>query len=177
MIIMSRSERISALKKAISEKQLQLKENQKLIKQNELEESKLESLTKQILDLNYELNDLQEVSKPEEIVIDKSIPVRLKELEQQKIKFEEYEKNISTFNKKLIEYESELKNITLIEQPVKPNLTRSSYDENEHKRLQKEVNIYEQKVNELERIQNYNKKIENDKKENQTLIKEKDLIY
>ena len=168
---------IDAFKKAISEKQLQLKENQKLIKQNELEESKLESLTKQILDLNYELNDLQEVSKPEEIVIDKTIPVRLKELEQQKIKFEEYEKNISTFNKKLIEYESELKNITLIEQPVKPNLTRSSYDENEHKRLQKEVNIYEQKVNELERIQNYNKKIENDKKENQTLIKEKDLIY
>ena len=53
--------------------------------------------------MNYELNDLQEVSKPEEIVIDKSIPVRLKELEQQKIKFEEYEKNISTFNKKLIE--------------------------------------------------------------------------
>lgn len=171
---------IDGFKKAISEKQLQLKENEKLVRYNQLEKSKLDSLTKQIVELNYEfneLNDLQQVSKPEEILIDASLPMKVKELEEQKLRFEEYEKNISTFNKKLIEYESELKNITLIEQPIKPNLTRSSYDEIEHKRLQKEVNIYEQKVSELNRIKTHNEKIENDKKENQNLIKEKDLIY
>lgn len=171
---------IDGFKKAISEKQLQLKENEKLVRYNQLEKSKLDSLTKQIVELNYEfneLNDLQQVSKPEEILIDASLPMKVKELEEQKLRFEEYEKNISTFNKKLIEYESELKNITLIEQPIKPNLTRSSYDEVEHKRLQKEVNIYEQKVSELNRIKTNNEKIENDKKENQNLIKEKDLIY
>lgn len=179
-IILERSNlktQIEEFKKGILEKQSQLKENEKLVKYNQLENSKLESLTKQILELNYELNDLQEISKPEEILIDASLPIKVKELEQQKIRFEEYEKNISTFNKKLIEYESELKNITLIEQPIKPILTRSSYDEVEHKRLQKEVNVYEQKVSELERIQTYNKKIETDKKENQNLIKEKELIY
>jgi len=179
-IILERSNlktQIEEFKKGILEKQSQLKENEKLVKYNQLENSKLESLTKQILELNYELNDLQEISKPEEILIDASLPIKVKELEQQKIRFEEYEKNISTFNKKLIEYESELKNIILIEQPTKPILTRSSYDEVEHKRLQKEVNVYEQKVSELERIQTYNKKIETDKKENQTLIKEKELIY
>ena len=168
---------INEFKKAISEKQLQLKENEKLIKYNELENSKLDSLTKQIVDLNYELNDLQEVSKPEEITIDASLPIKLTELEQQKVRYEEYQKNISTFNKKLIEYESELKNITLIEQPIKPVLIRTGYDEVEYKRLQKEINIYEQKVSELERIQTHNNKIENDKKENQELIKQKDLIY
>lgn len=179
-IILERSNlkiQIEEFKKGILEKQSQLKENEKLVKYNQLEQSKLESLTKQIIELNYELNDLQEISKPEEILIDASLPIKVKELEQQKIRFEEYEKNISTFNKKLIEYESELKNIILIEQPTKPILTRSSYDEVEHKRLQKEVNVYEQKVSELERIQTYNKKIETDKKENQNLIKEKELIY
>lgn len=163
--------------KSIFDKKSSLKEVTLIEQENKISESKLNSLSEQIVNVNYELNDLKEVEKPIEPEIDNTIESRLQELEKTKIQFEEYEKNISNLNKKLLEYQTELKGINLIEQPIKPNLTRTSYDENEHKRLQKEVNIFEQKVEELERIKNHNKKIENDKKENQNLIKEKDLIY
>lgn len=168
---------VSNFEISITDKKHLFQKVNKINYENKILESKLKSLNEQIVNVNHELNDLQEVLEPVKPQIDNSIGVRLQELEKTKIQFEEYEKNISSLNKRLLEHETELKGINLIEQPVKPNLTRSSYDENEHKRLQKEVNIFEQKVEELDRIKNHNKKIENDKKENENLIKEKDLIY
>lgn len=163
--------------KSIQERKQELEKVIKLQNENSILESKSKSLSQQIVSIHDELNDLEEVNEPIKPKIDNTIISKLQEIEKLKIQFEEYEKNISSLNKRLLEYETELKGISLIEEPIKPTLTRTSYDENEYKRLQKEINIYDQKVKELERIKTYNKKIENDKEENKSLIKQKNLIY
>jgi len=156
-----------------------LKDYESKVSENQMNSKLLENYSSQIKEYTSKLESVSKVEPPIDKVFNMDyLKKELQELNSKKSEYEKVQSELEKNKLQVVRYESELQGLNS-ENPGDPPTPprRFSFDSVKYEQLKKEVNVYDQKVEELKRIQEHNEKIKEQEKENARSVKDKESIY
>ena len=175
----SLSEELSNLKVEISSLTKEFLDYEKKVETNSQNQQRLKEIDESIQKIEVKTKDVSPVKKPLERTFNiESISKQIEVLATIKTKFENLEKVEKEILDSINKYEIELQTLSSSDPGEEPKADRDfQYDSNVYESLKKQINIYDEKVEELKRIEEHNSKIEQEEKENKLKIQELETIY